>query len=240
MTEKRKKTYYGVALGILMVKSSFRRFPGDIGNAQTWPFPVQYRIVEEAVPSRMTEMHDHSLLEYFKRAARELVEAGVDGITTTCGFLSLYQRELADWCGVPVATSSLLQVPLVSRLIHSSQRVGILTFNSDVLHGPYLDAVGVPADTPVVGMPRDSQFVRSIREGDDTVAYAVLRDEALAAATRLLREHPTVGAIVCECTNLAPFSADIHAALGVPVYDTVSLVHWFHAGLRPRRFSVNP
>ena len=37
----RKKTYYGVTVGILMVDSSFRRFVGDIGNAQTWPFPVQ-------------------------------------------------------------------------------------------------------------------------------------------------------------------------------------------------------
>ena len=40
-----KRTYYGVPIGILMLDSKFERFNGDIGNAQTWPFPVQYRIV---------------------------------------------------------------------------------------------------------------------------------------------------------------------------------------------------
>ncbi len=112
-----KKTYYGVSVGILMVKSTFRRYHGDVGNAQTFDFPVQYRIVEDAVPSRMTELHSSSLLEPFKKAADELIEAGVDGITTTCGFLSIYQRELADHCSVPVATSSLLQVPMVERML---------------------------------------------------------------------------------------------------------------------------
>lgn len=83
---QRHKTYYGVSIGILMVNSCFRRYLGDVGNAETWSFPVQYHIVEEAVPERMTMMHESSLLEPFKRAADALVAAGVDGITTTCGF----------------------------------------------------------------------------------------------------------------------------------------------------------
>jgi hypothetical protein len=232
----RKKTFYGVTIGILMVKTHFRRFPGDIGHAGTWPFPVQYRIVEDAVPARMTDLHNASLLEPFKRAAQELIAGGVDGITTTCGFLSIYQRELADFCGVPVATSSLLQVPMVQQLIPSGKRVGILTYNGDALGGPYFDAVGIAHDTPVAGMPQNSEFVRSIRDGDDTVGYEVLREEVLATAERLVRDHGDIGAIVSECTNLAPFSADISDHIGLPVFDAVSLVTWFQAGLRPRRY----
>jgi hypothetical protein len=236
MTSRRKKTYYGVTIGILMVKSHFRRWPGDIGHAGTWSFPVQYRIVEDAVPARMTELHNVSLLEPFKAAAQELIAAGVDGITTTCGFLSIYQRELADFCTVPVATSSLLQVPMVERMLPSGKRVGILTYNGEVLNGPYLDAVAIARDTPVVGMRQDSEFVRSIREGDDGVPYDVLRAEVLDTAARLLEAHRDVGAIVLECTNLAPFTADISERFGLPVFDTVSMVNWFHAGLRPRRY----
>jgi hypothetical protein len=232
----RKKTYYGVTIGILMVKTHFRRYPGDIGHAGTWPFPVQYRIVEEAVPARMTELHNVNLLEPFKKAAQELIAAGVDGITTTCGFLSIYQQELADFCSVPVATSSLLQVPMVQRLIPSGKRVGIMTYSGEALNGPYLRAVGIAPDTPVIGMSPSSEFVRSIREGDDTVPYDVLRGEVLETAARLLRDHPDIGAIVSECTNLAPFTADIHDRFGLPIYDTVSMVNWFHAGLRPRRY----
>jgi Asp/Glu/hydantoin racemase len=45
-----------------------------------------------------------------------------------------------------------------------------------------------------------------------------------------------IGAIVCECTNLTPFSAAMAERFGVPVFDAVSLVHWFYQGLRPRVF----
>jgi hypothetical protein len=232
-----KKTYYGVTLGILMVKSHFRRFHGDIGHAGTWSFPVQYRIVADAVPSRMTEMHNVSLLEPFKAAAQELIEAGVDGITTTCGFLSIYQRELADFCSVPVATSALLQVPMVERIIPSNKKVGILTYNGDALTGRYLEAAGVAADTPVVGMPPTSEFVRSIRDGDDSVPFEVLREEVLATAGTLMARHPDIGAIVSECTNLTPFSADIAQRFRVPVFDAVTMVNCFHAALKPQRFA---
>lgn len=233
MTNQRKKTYYGVTLGILMVSTHFRRWPGDVGHAGTWSFPVQYRIVQDALPGRMTELHNASLLDSFKAAAQDLIDAGVGGITTTCGFLSIYQRELADFCSVPVATSALIQVPMVERILPIGKRVGILTYNGDVLNGPYLQAVGVAENTPVMGMPQTSEFVRSIRQGDDTVPYEVLRGEVVAAAGELLRRHPDVGAIVGECTNLTPFSADINDTFGVPVFDAVTMVNCFHAALTP-------
>ena len=234
----RRKIIYGVTIGILMVKTHFRRFPGDIGNAETWSFPVQYRIVEDSSPAQMTALHETSLLAPFKKAAQELIDAGVDGIATTCGFLSIYQKELADFCGIPVATSSLLQVPLVERLIPSGQRVGILTYDGNALRGPYLAAAGIAPDTPVYGMPPDSEFVRSIREGDAGVPFDVLKTEVLAVAASMLADHPNIGAIVLECTNLAPFTAALHEAFGLPLFDTVSLINWFQAGLKPRRFPL--
>ena len=219
-----------------MVNSTFRRYLGDIGNAETWSFPVQYKIVEDAVPAAMTDLHNASLLEPFKRAADELIAAGVDGITTTCGFLSIYQKQLADYCSVPVATSSLLQVPMVERMLPTGKRVGILTYNGEVLNGPYLEAVGIAQDTPVIGVPQDSNFVRWIKHGDNSVTFDTLRGEVVATAERMMEKNPDVGAIVSECTNLAPFTYDISQRLGIPVYDTVTMVNLFQAGLRPRRY----
>ncbi|MFY9237637.1 MAG: aspartate/glutamate racemase family protein [Roseovarius sp.] len=233
----REKTYYGVTLGILMVRSYFTRYPGDIGNATTWDFPVSYKIVHDATTSKMTDMHNSSLLDPFKRAAEELIEAGVDGITTTCGFLSIYQKELADFCGIPVATSSLLQVPMVEKLIASNKRVGLLTYNGEVLSGPYLEAVDVDPATPVKGMSQDSEFVRWIKTNDASVPFETLRAEVLATAKQLKADNPDLGAIVSECTNLAPFTADISDALGLPVFDCVTMVNWFHGGLKPKRFN---
>lgn len=232
----RKKTYHGVTLGILMVDSTFTRFVGDIGNAETWPFPVQYKVVRGASPAEMISLEASDVLQPFKDAADELISDGVDGITTTCGFLALYQKELAEHCPVPVCTSALLQVPLVERLIPENQRVGILTYSAEALNAVHLEAAGVAPDTPLVGIPRDSEFFRWIIEGDDQVPIEAIRDDALAAAKRLVAEHPEVGAIVSECTNLTPFAADIRKETGLPVFDMVSMVTWFQMGLKPRSY----
>lgn len=230
-----QKMYYGVDVGILMVRTYFTRYLGDIGNGATWDFPVNYKIVYDAVPSKMTDLHNASLLEPFKEAATELIAEGATGITTTCGFLSIYQNELADHCGVPVASSALLQVPLVQTIIGSKKRVGIMTYNGEVLDGPYLEAVNVPLDTPVRGMSQDSEFVRWIKEGDASVPFKTLRKEVVANARDFYEKNPDLGAIVLECTNLAPFAPDISDALGLPVFDCVTLVNWFQGGLKPKR-----
>jgi len=234
---ERNRTYYGVPLGILMLDSKFERFNGDIGNAQTWPFPVQYKIVRGAVPNKVVDtLNNRHLLQLFADAADELIRDGVDGITTTCGFLALYQQELAAHCSVPVATSALLQVPMVARVLPKGKRPGILTFAAESLTMHHLAAVGIDPDTPIVGLPATSEFQRSIREGDDSVPFETLKDEVLETAERMLKDDPSIGAIVCECTNITPYSHEINARLGVPVFDMVTLVHWFHRALRPQHF----
>ena len=55
-----------------------------------------------ASPRRVVCERAEGLLDEFLAAAEELVRLGADGITTTCGFLSLYQRDIAAHVGVPV------------------------------------------------------------------------------------------------------------------------------------------
>jgi len=100
----------------------------------------------------------------------------------------------------------------------------------------HLAAVGIDPDTPVVGLPPTSEFQRSIREGDNSVPFEVLKNEVLHTAERIVKDDSSVGAIVCECTNITPYSHEINRRLGVPVFDMVTLVHWFHRALRPQRF----
>jgi hypothetical protein len=224
-----------VTLGILVLDTKFRRFVGDIGNAETWPFPVAYKVVRGADASNVTRLAEHDLLAPFLAAARELVDEGVDGITTTCGFLAYYQKPLAEALEVPVATSALLQAPVVARTLPGRKRVGILTYDATALTAAHLEAAGADPATPVVGMQAGSEFRRAIAEGDATVPYEVQQREVLDAAGALM-DRGDIGAIVCECTNLAPFSAAVAERFSVPVFDQVTLVHWFHQGLRPRTF----
>ena len=233
----RSKTYFGVTVGILMVDSRFERFVGDIGNARTWNFPVQYKVVRGATPAEMVNLQASDVLGPFKAAADELIAGGVDGIATTCGFLGLYQQDLAEHCPVPVATSALLQVPMVERLLPGGRRVGVLTYSARAMTAAHLQAVGVAPETPIAGMEDGDHFYRWIMEGRTDVALEDLREEVVATALAFVRRQPDLGAIVNECTNLTPFSADIERATGLPVWDMVTMLEWFHRGLRPRRFS---
>src|SRR5215207_5813542 len=115
------KAIYGVPLGILMLEARFPRIPGDMGNATTWPFPVLYRVVSGATPERVVLEGARGLLPDFISAAQELAHLGVEAITTNCGFLALFQKELAAAVQVPVATSSLMQVPWVQAMLPPGQ-----------------------------------------------------------------------------------------------------------------------
>jgi Asp/Glu/hydantoin racemase len=231
------KSVYGAPLGILMLEARFPRIPGDMGNALTWPFPVLYRVVGGATPERVVLHGAHGLLPDFLAAAEALVALGAEAITTNCGFLSLFQAELAAAVKVPVATSALLQVPWVQATLPPGQRVGVLTVSRGSLTPAHLAAAGVPADTPIIGTEGGREFFRVLikAEATDMDVFAAEQD-ILDAGRALVAAHPEVGAVVLECTNMPPYAAALRDALGLPVYDIYSMIAWFHAGLRPRRF----
>ncbi len=231
------KAIYGVPLGILMLEARFPRIPGDMGNGATWPFPVLYRVVGGASPEKVVLKGAAGLLPDFIEAARDLVRLGAEAITTNCGFLSLFQRELAAAVGVPVATSSLMQVPWVQATLPPGKRVGVVTVSAGSLTPKHLEAAGVPLDTPVTGTENGREFFRVLIKAEkDDMDVDLARQDVVQAALDLVARHPEVGAIVLECTNMPPYAADVQAATGLPVHDIYSLINWFHAGLRPRHF----
>jgi Asp/Glu/Hydantoin racemase len=230
------KAIYGAALGILMLEAKFPRIPGDMGNAETWPFPVLYKVVKGASPERVVRERANGLLDAFLEGARELVDLGADGITTNCGFLSLFQDEIARHVAVPVATSSLMQAPMIARVLPAGRRVGILTVSAGTLAAEHLVAAGVAADTPVVGTDEGREFTRAILGNEPTLDAAAAERDVIEAGEALVRRHPQVGAVLLECTNMAPYASALREHLGLPVFDIVSFITWFHAGLKPRAF----
>lgn len=231
------KAVYGAPLGVLMLEARFPRILGDMGNAATWPFPVLYRVVSGASPEKVVLQGAAGLLPDFIAAAQELVRLGAEAITTNCGFLSLFQQELAAAIDVPVATSSLMQVPWVQATLPPGRRVGLVTVSAASLSPQHLAAVGVSADTPVAGTEGGREFFRVLIKAEkEEMDIDLAEQDVVAAALRLVAEHPEVGAIVLECTNMPPYAAAVQAATGLPVYDIYSLITWFHAGLRPRDF----
>ena len=220
-----------------MLEARFPRIPGDMGNGTTWPFPVLYRVVGGASPEKVVLKGAAGLLPDFIEAARDLVRLGAEAITTNCGFLSLFQRELAAAVGVPVATSSLMQVPWVQATLPPGKRVGVVTVSAATLTPKHLEAAGVPLDTPVTGTENGREFFRVLIKAEkDDMDVALAEQDVVEAGKALVASNPDIGAIVLECTNMPPYAAALQAAVGLPVYDIYSMITWFHAGLRPRSF----
>lgn len=207
-------------LGILMLDTRFPRPLGDIGNPQTFAqlgIAVRYRTVAGASPQRIVQQGDPALLAPFIAAATELVQSGARMVSTSCGFLALWQAQLVQALPVPVMSSSLLACAAL-------RRPGIVTIDAQALGAATLRAAGVPAGTPVQGVAPGCEFQRRILGNEPQLDLVRARDDVVQAACRLVREHPDVSDIVLECTNMPPYRQAVVDATGRPVVDIVTLL----------------
>lgn len=233
------RNLYGIPVGILMLRSRFPRIVGDAGNAETWPFPVLYRIVERTSPDKIVRRLDVAdMLPEFLAAAHDLERAGVHLITTNCGFLVLMQRELQAQLKVPVLTSSLLQVPWVAATLPPAHTVGVLTVERSSLTDAHLRAAGIGPDIPLAVRGLDEfggYFSEQILGDHLELDVDRCREEHEFAARGLVEENPEVGAIVLECTNMPPYAGAIRRVTGLPVYDLTTLVGWGATAVRQQQ-----
>jgi len=219
-----------------MLDTKWPRPPGDTGNAHTWPFPVIYKVVPGASARVVIHEQGKGLGQAFLDAAAALVREGADGITTTGGFLAIFQDQLAAHVKVPVASSSLLQIPLVQRLLPAGKRVGVLSVHGDRITPDHWKAVGAELDTPVMGTEGGREFTRVLLNDEMEMDYEKAEQDILEAGEKLLKQHPEVGALVLETHNMGPYSRALNDLLRIPVYDVCTLVRWFQSGLEPHDY----
>lgn len=222
-------------LGILMLDTRFPRIRGDVGNPETWDFPVCYATVEGATPDAIVCDDMEPFVQGFISQGRRLVAQGCRGIATTCGFLALIRPRLTEALGVPVAASALEQAGQIAAMVPPGQRIGVLTISASTLSATHLRTAGLQPDTPLQGM-EGSSFARSILGNETTLDIEAARREMVFAGQALVRRHTDIGAIILECTNMVPYARDIARATGRPVFSIYTYLTWFHAGLVPRGF----
>jgi hypothetical protein len=224
---------YGFSVGILMLETQFPRIPGDMGNATTFPFPVRYHRVQGASPELVVRKGSRELLPAFIEGAKFLEREGVRAITTNCGLLAKLQRELAAAVTVPVFTSSLMLVPMVHRMLPPGKAVGILTVDASSLTQDDFEGAGITPEmlVAIAGLETEREFTRVLLGNQMVLDVEAARREHMRVAQQLCAEHPEVGALVLECTNMPPYRADIQAATGLAVFDIVHLVQMVHTAL---------
>ncbi len=223
-------TNYGQDIGVLMLDTIFPRIPGDIGNAKSYTVPVRYKVVKNADPSRIMGIDpDSELLQPFIEAARELESEGVKAITTSCGFLAAFQRELADAVNIPVFTSALILAPLVRSMINQNKKIGIFTERAQFMNEGHFNKVGWSCkDIPVVisGMPKGSKFPALFIDNQYQEDREILQECMEELTHRHMQEHPDTGAIIFECTNFGPFSRFVQDIAKVPVFGINQLLEY--------------
>ena len=221
-------------LGVVMLATHFPRPAGDIGNPATWPFPVRYASVPAASVSRIVGGHpDPALLAPFINAAENLVTAGADLITTSCGFLVVWQQALNAALPVPVVTSSLLQIPLLQTALPPGRKIGVITFDSRLLGAAHLAAAGAGDGVVIEGIEQGRELHRVIAEDRLTLDWQAARDDVLDAGLRLQRRVPDLAAVILECTNLPPYAPALRRCLQLPVSDIVTLLTGLRSSLTP-------
>ncbi len=225
-------------IGILVMDARIRRIPGDVGNPDTFPFPVAYRTVPGATLERLIRQRDPSLIAPFASCGRELVRAGARALTTTCGFMVLFQDALARELPVPFFSSSLLQLPLIQASLGAVGRVGVLTADAGNLTDDHLRAAGGdPGRVALGGLEGAPHFRGAILEGSGSIDPEAVRAEVVRAAEELVADSRDIRALLLECANLPPYAAAVQAAVGLPVYDFTTMLGQIWSALTRRPFS---
>lgn len=219
---------YGVDIGILITDSRMPRPVGDMGNARTFDFPVMYHAVQGGNPDIVVEQDPKQVLELFVEGARQLVDYGVAGITTTCGFLAAVQPELAASTSVPVMTSSLLQIPAALRSVGPDRKLVVVTANGTTLGATHFEGVGVTdADRErisIVGVEDcDILYPHLMNRSQGPMDVRAVTQELVDRCSKAARADSRVAGFVFECANLPPYAGAVRAATGLPVWDAVSL-----------------
>lgn len=234
-----RKIIFGVKIGILLLDNVQAPSPiGDIRNALTYHFPVVFKIVEGATVNKVVNTIDDSLAEKFIEASRELIQiAGINAVTTACGFTAVYQEKIASSLDICVFMSSLLQVPLVSRMIGKNKKVGIITANKKRLTVKHLEAAGIEEGMPIciIGMEDYENFSKMLLGEQSPVGdLDKIEKEMVTATNLLLKTNKDIGAIVLECANMAPYASTIQKITNTPVFDLIDFIHFIYMSISKR------
>lgn len=233
------RAYYGHALGVLLFDG--RRYPilpGDVANASSYGLPVRMKVVnglfDVPPPPQLWKNGDPpESARLMRDAAIELRDEGVRAIVAACGFFVSLQDYLAKAACVPVFTSPLILVPLLSRML-GNRKLGILTASKALLDDSFLEVSGITKSMNIViqGIEESTEFYATHMGGTRIEMDAeLLRREVVGIATRFAKAHPDMGGMLIECSNLPTFSADIQRETGLPVFDYFTFIKFVEASV---------
>jgi hypothetical protein len=210
-------------LGMLQLAHKPLTLPGTLGNPNTFAFPLENRQVPEAWTSKVM-MGDETVGNNYANEAKRLESEGVIAVMANCGFAVVYQDILRNAVKVPIASSSMVQLPLLLTLIHPDKKVGVLTFDANNLNERYFHAAGVNdmKRIAIAGIEGSPSY-HILNDPEPKLTLEVLGKDVLACAKKLLNDHQDIGALLLECSAFCPFADVLRKETGLMALDFVTL-----------------
>ncbi len=226
---KKGQNYAGYSVGILHIDDVYYPLlPGNVVNASTYEFPVKMKAVPDLdIPGLLSG--DTSLGEPIVKAAQELQNEGIRAVSGACGFFGFFQKQVAQALDIPVALSSLVQASWIKTILKPGQKIGVLTadqssINEQLLQSCYID----DPDLLVIKDLRHGPQFSAILEGRGYFDNGEVKREVVAAAIELVNHNKDIGAILFECSDMPPYASYVQRAVGLPVFDFITLIRWLH------------
>lgn len=221
----------GFPIGIIYIDDvSYPMMPGNIVNGYTFDFPVRLMPVQGLDCPNLFQTADE-VYEKIMTACNNLKKEGVRAISGACGFFGNYQMQVSEAIDLPVALSSLIQIPWIATLLKKDQKIGILTADQSSFTDKLLDSCGVSNELKkrlIVKDLRHEKEFSCILEGRGEFNNAVVRQEVIGKAREILAEEPMTGAILLECSDMPPYAYAVQEAVSLPVFDFTTLIRWLH------------
>jgi hypothetical protein len=234
-------SFYGKALGILMLDMKAPGIPGNVGNANSYDFPVRYKVLKNIPCDWWCDQEGASStrLKIFVEKAKELEQEGVRAITTGCGFFSVFQNEAAKYLKIPLFSSPLLLVPLVSRMIGENKRVGIIASGVEIKDEKFLQCAGITSTIPIaIGTLEGCVEFNLVHNLEKKLEMdpKKIEQEVITVVKKLIKDYPDIGAIVFECSDIPPYSRAASEAVNLPVFDFISFAHFVYKAVLPVQY----
>ena len=235
-TKSEVRTDTNPSLGVIRLDYEYPPVLGDVDFPGGFSYPVVYEVVEGLTFERCQKGEmDPELAKGFKDAVRQLEARGAAGISGDCGFMMNYQEFIRNQTDLPVFMSSIMLAPTLMPMLNPSEKIAILTANSVNLKP------GLPGMLKTCGL--EGQIDRFVVVGCEKVPgfEAVANAEKVDVSKvmpgienlvlQLMQDHPEVKILVFECTELGAYSNRVRALTGLPVFDAISNMNFFQAGL---------
>ncbi len=239
MTNNRQNPFPPVAgfkVGILMLETGHVLLPGNVQNANTFPFPVIYEPVTGLSFPQLAS-GDPSADQLIKDAVIRLEGKGVSVIVGACGSFAQWQTKITQYASVPVYASIMSQVPFVLAGLPANQKLAVVFATKSAFNQRVLDECHISDSERLIilGAEEVASF-NDLYESGSAEICEKFEQEFVQYLVQKKVQRPEIGAWLLQCSELPVYAAKIQQQTGLPVFDQSVLIEHLYQVVSRKKY----